>query len=79
MSSKTPNGFSVINHVIGVYHQNITDGDHTQNQIFNQENLHLAYGDNVKFHQICKGNILLPPQKKFNSTDTSREDYNFES
>ena len=78
ISNKGPNGFSKMNHVIGIYRNNIIDGEYTHNRILNEENLHLACGENVNFHRICKGYILIPPTT-INLPHTIREDYNFRS
>ena len=45
ISNKGPNGFSKMNHVIGLYRNNIIDGEYTHNRILNEENLHLACGE----------------------------------
>ena len=34
--------------------------------------------EDVKFHRVCKGFILIPP-KTINLSNTIREDYNFQS
>ena len=78
ISNKGPKGFSKMNHVIGLYRNNIIDGEYTHNRILNEENLHLACGENVKFHRVCKGFILIPP-KTINLPDIMRGDYNFQS
>ena len=45
ISNKGPQGFSKMNHVIGIYRNNIIDGEYTHNRILNEENLHLACGE----------------------------------
>ena len=42
ISNKAPQGISPMNNVIGLYRNNIIDGEHTHNRILNEENFHLA-------------------------------------
>ena len=62
ISCKTISGLSKMNHVIGVYHNNIIDGESTNNRIIIIANLDLACVYGVKFHRVCKVFILIPWQ-----------------
>ena len=68
-----------MNCVIGVYCNNIIDGENTYNRILSETHLNLASGDDVKFPRVCKGFILIPWQKRLCLSHTPKSDYNFKS